>query len=123
MEILGDLKLEVQFLLLSALKCEGCFFNFLEEPGIVKDVGHDEVEKTPKFFEVIIEGGTGKEELESGLEIAQSLEVLRFCVLDLVGLINNEGLPVDPRQLVDALFDSLEGSHQNIKLPGLNYLF
>mmetsp|Transcript_14522 Transcript_14522/g.42533 ORF Transcript_14522/g.42533 Transcript_14522/m.42533 type:complete len:379 (+) Transcript_14522:1826-2962(+) len=63
--------------------------------GVSKDFGKEEIQQRPQFVEVVLEGSAGDEETELGVHGPHYLAEGRILVLDPVGLVDDEVLPVD----------------------------
>lgn len=58
------------------------------------DLGHEEVHEGPELHEVVLQGGASDEEAALGVEVQQGLPPLALPVLDHVGLVQNQILPL-----------------------------
>ncbi len=59
-----------------------------------EDVRHEEVHERPELHEVVLERGAGEEEAALGLEVEEGLPALGLEVLDVLGLVKDEVLPL-----------------------------
>ena len=73
---------------------EGCQEPRLELVVAGEDVGHEEVEERPELHQVVLQGGASEEEAPLGGEVEQRPPALRAPVLDHVGLVEDQKVPL-----------------------------
>ena len=84
--------------------------------GITKDFGKEEVEEGPQLVEVVLEGSTGDEDAMLRLHGTNDLAEGRILVLDAMGFIDDEVLPIDLPQWTLLLQNGLVGGNEHIEL-------
>ena len=89
MEIFGYLNLEVQLLILCPFKLFHSSFDLIKELLILKHIGHDKVEESPKLLQVVAERSASEQQLECGVEIAKRGKALGLGVFDFMGFIDD----------------------------------
>ena len=75
-----------------------------------EDLRHEEVHETPELHQVILQRRPGNEQPPPAVEVEQRLPALRLPVLDHVGLVQDQELPLLPPEHLGILHH-----HQDIK--------
>lgn len=94
----------------------------VEEFGLAEYFGEEEVEQAPELVQVVLEGGASQQQFALGVEFADDLGELTVLVLDLVGFVNDDVVPLDLLQTIEADSDPLEGGHDDVKLALVHHV-
>ena len=84
-----------------------------------EDARHEEVHEGPELHEAVLERGAGEEEAALRVEVEQRLPPLRLEVLDVLGLVEHEVLPLLAAEGGVVLDDELVAGDADVEGVGL----
>jgi len=85
-----------------------------------EDVGKEEIKQTPELVEVVLKRGASQKESIVRVQLTETLRDNTFLILDLVGFIDYDVLPLPLFERTHADSDTFKGSEADIELARLD---